>query len=326
MKIAVTGASGRIGNVLVRRLLEAGHEVLVLVRRENKALSGLPLQRVQGDVFDAAALAELVKDCEVLYHLAAVISIQGEKNGLVRQVNVEGTRKVLNISNQQGIRRVVYFSSVHAFSEFPLDAPFDETRPLAYQSRMAYNQTKAEAMDMAFHFAVENRMEVLALCPTGVLGPFDFEPSLSGQMLLDFYRQKIPVLVPGGFDWVDVRDVADAAVAAMHKGRSGEAYLLSGAYLTVTELAGLIGEITKKHVPKFVAPNWLLHAGLPFVAAYSKITATQPLYTGESLDTLLYGSKLISSEKARRELGYITRPLEDTIADAYGWFRQNGFL
>src|SRR5690606_2738302 len=158
-----------------------------------------------------------------------------------------------------------YFSSVHAFSEFPLDVPLDETRPLAFNSRMVYDQTKAEAMDLAFRFAAEKNMEVLALCPTAVIGPFDFEPSLTGQMLLDFYRRKIPVLVPGGFDWVDVRDVADAAVAALRKGRSGEAYLLSGNYATMTGLAERIHKITGKPVPKLIAPGWLLRLGLPFV-------------------------------------------------------------
>ncbi|MBV6443037.1 MAG: NAD-dependent epimerase/dehydratase family protein [Haliscomenobacteraceae bacterium CHB4] len=326
MKIAVTGASGRIGNVLARRLLEAGHELRVLARRESRALAGLPVQLVRGDLFDEEALAELTIECEALYHLAAVISIQGGKGGEVRKVNVEGTRKILEISSQQGVRRVVYFSSVHAFSEFPLDVPFDETRPLAFNSRMVYDQTKAEAMDMALRFAAEKNMEVLALCPTGVLGPFDFEPSLSGKMLLDFYRQKIPMLVPGGFDWVDVRDVTDAAANALHKGRSGEAYLLSGNYVPMTGLAELINKITGKPAPKLVAPDWLLRLGLPFVYGYSKLTGKPPLYTGEALDTLRYGSKLISCEKARRELGYSARPLEDTIAEAYDWFWQNGYL
>lgn len=326
MKIAITGASGRIGNALVRKLLEAGHELRVLVRRENKSLAGLPLQRVQGDVLDSAALAELAQGCEVLFHLAALISIQGGMDGLVRRTNVEGTRKVLEISLQEGVRRVVYFSTFHVFSEFPADEPLDETRPLAFRHRMAYTQTKAEALDFALRFSRENNLEVVALCPTGVLGPFDYAPSLSGQMLLDFYRKKIPMLVPGGVDWVDVRDVADAALAAIQKGRSGEAYILSDRYASVAELAQLIGNITGKPVPKYLVPNWLLRAGLPFVEAYSKVTATPPLYTGEALDTLRDGAKLVSNEKARRELGFVARPLEQTIADAYDWFKQNGYL
>lgn len=326
MKIAITGASGRIGNVLVRKLLEAGHELRALVRRDSKSLEGLPLHRVRGDVLDMTATAELVEDCEMLFHLAAVVSIQGGMNGLVRRTNVEGTRKVLEISLQEGVRRVVYFSTFHVFDEFPPDEPLDETRSLKFQNRMAYTQTKAEALDFALRFSRENKLDVIALCPTSVLGPYDYAPSLSGQMLLDFYNRKIPMLVPGGVDWVDVRDVAEAAVAAMQKGRSGEAYILSGQYASVPEIVRLIGNITGKPVPKYLAPNWLLRAGLPFVEAYSKITTTPPLYTGEALDTLHDGAKMVSSEKARRELGFSARPLEETIADAYHWFEQNGYL
>lgn len=326
MKIALTGASGRLGNVLARHLLEAGHELRVLQRRDSPALAGLPLHRVQGDLFDTAALSELARGCDVLYHLAAVISIRGGMHGRVQQVNVDGTRKVLETSLQAGARRVVYFSSVHAFCQFPLDGPFDETRPLALQSRVAYDRSKAEALDFALRFARETALEVVALCPTGVLGPLDFEPSLSGRMLIDFYRGKIPLLVPGGFDWVDVRDVAQAAEAALQRGRSGEAYLLPGAYVDMPGLARLVGKVTGRPVPRHVAPDGLLRFGLLFVGAFARLTGSRPLYTGESLDALRYGSKRISGEKARLELGYSARPLAATIADSYEWFNRNGYL
>ncbi len=326
MKIALTGASGRIGNVLVRRLLADGHELRVLSRRESKALAGLPIGQVKGDLSDAAALSELAAGVEVLFHLAAVVSVQGGMQGKVRQANVEGTRKVLEASLQCGVRRVVCFSSVHAFQEGQPEELLDETRPLALHSRTAYSQTKAEALDLAFRFSAEKKLEVLALCPTSVIGPFDYEPSLSGQMLIDFYRQKIPMLVAGGFDWVDVRDVAEAAVAAMDKGHSGEAYLLSSQYATMSEMAQRIGRATGKRTPKYLAPDGLLRLGVPFVVAFARLTGTRPLYTGEALDALRYGSKRVSSEKAKRELGYSPRSLETTLADSFTWFREHHYL
>ena len=326
MKIALTGAAGRIGNVLVRKLLDAGHDLRVLVRRQDRSLAGLPLERVPGDLLDPAAVARLTEDCEVLYHLAAVVSIQGGLNGAVHRTNVDGTRLVLETARQQGVRRMVYFSTFHVFSGIPADQPLDETRPLDSQTRMAYTRSKAEALETALAFSRNNDLEVIALCPTGVLGPSDYAPSPAGQMLLDFYRGKIPVLVPGGVDWVDVRDVADAAVAALHRGRSGEAYILSGRYASVAELARIIGRVTGRPMPRFTAPEWLLRAGLPFAAGYARLTGTRPLYTRESIDTLRDGAKIVSCDKARRELGYSTRPLEDTIADAYAWFEQNGYL
>lgn len=327
MKVAVTGASGRVGNVVVRKLLESGHDVRVLVRRaDDRALAGLSLTPVRGDVFDEAALRTLARGCDVLYHLAAVVSIHGDPDGRVRQTNVEGTRKVLEISHECGIRRVVYFSTFHVFDEFPQDEPLDETRPLAFRSNMAYTRTKAEALQWALEFGRQTGMEVVALCPTGVLGPFDFGPSPAGQMLLDFYRRKIPLLPPGGVDWVDVRDVAGAAVEALRKGRGGEAYILSGQYASVSDLARCIGTVTQCPVPQRVAPDCLLRVALPFVALWAQISGKQPLFTSESLDTLRDGARMVSCEKARRELGYVARPLEDSIRDAFNWFKTNGYL
>lgn len=326
MKIAVTGASGRIGNVVVRQLLEAGHELRILQRRDSKALAGLPLERIFGDLFDPSALSGLTRDCEVLIHLAALISVQGGLAGKVHQVNMEGTRLALEAAQNQGLRRAICFSSIHAFSQLPQDLVLDETRPLAFHSAMAYDRSKAAALAFAQAFAAKNSLEVIALCPTSVIGPFDFGPSLSGQMFLDFYRQKIPMLAPGGFDWCDVRDIAAAAVSALHGARSGEAYLLPGHYATLPEIAAIVRHITGKATPTRVAPNALLRLGIPFIQALAKITGKHPLYTKEALDTLRDGAKQISGEKARYELGYSARSLETTIADTYEWFKQNGYL
>ncbi len=326
MKIAVTGASGRIGNVVVRQLLEAGHKVRVLQRSESRALEGLTLERIPGDLFNRAALTQMAEGCEALVHLAALISMQGDMGGKVPQINVEGTRNVLETALENGLKRVVYFSSIHAFNQLPTEGIFDETRPLAFRSHIAYNRSKAEAMDLVHQFAARNNLEIVTLCPTGVIGPFDFEPSLSGQMLLDFYNQNIPLLVPGGFDWCDVRDVAAAAVSALYKGRSGEAYLLSGHYATLLQIAQMVGKVTSKPIPRYVAPNWMLRLGIPFVEIFSKITGKHPLYTSDMLDTLLEGPKHISSKKAQLELGYAARSLENSITDAYEWFEHNGYL
>ena len=326
MKIAVTGASGRIGNVVVRKLVQAGHEVRILQRRESRALEGLQLEKVQGHLLDQGALDRLVEGCAVVIHLAALISVQGGQGGQVHQTNVDGTRYVLGAAVSGGVRRIVHFSSIHAFYQLPAPEVLDETRALAFHSRMAYDRSKAEAMHFAMQTAAKNDLEIVALCPTSVIGPFDFAPSIAGKMFLDLYHRKIPLLVPGGFDWCDVRDVADAAVTALHKGRNGAAYLLSGRYATLLEIAQIVWKVTGKPTPKHIAPDWLLRFGLPFVHAFSKVSGQSPIYTREALDTLRDGSRYISSEKARSDLDYSARPLEDSIADVYYWFKQNGYL
>ncbi|MCC7507685.1 MAG: NAD-dependent epimerase/dehydratase family protein, partial [Saprospiraceae bacterium] len=203
MQIALTGASGRIGNVVARRLLAAGHRLRVLQRRDKPSLAGLPLEIVSGHLLDRPSLEALAEGCEALIHLAGLISVHGDRGGEVVRINVEGTRQVLEASLARGLRRVIVFSSVQAFSPPPAGRALDESAPLALQSAMAYNRAKAESLLLAQRFAAEHPLEVLTLCPTGVLGPYDYEPSLSGRMLIDFHRGRIPLLTPGGADWVD---------------------------------------------------------------------------------------------------------------------------
>lgn len=326
MKTAITGASGRIGNLLLKMLVENGHDVRVLAHRNRDGFEKLPVEIVGGSILEPPDLDRLTKDCDVIFHLAAVISIRGGFSEHLRKVNIAGTQNLLEAARRQNVRRVVSFGSVHAFSEDEPDTPFDETRPLALHAPMAYSRTKAEALDLTLRFAKENGPEVIALCPTSVLGPFDPEPSLSGQMLIDFYKGNIPMLAPGGFDWVDVRDVVAGALSAMHSGRSGEAYLLSGRYATMSDIVRIIGDVTGRPVPKHVAPYLLLRAVAPLVEVFSRITGTQPRFTRDAVVTLRRGSRFVSSEKARKDLGYTSRPLEDTIADAYQWFAQHNYL
>ena len=326
MKIALTGASGRIGNVVARRLLDAGHHLRVLQRRDKPSLAGLPLERVSGHLLDRPSLEVLAGGCEALIHLAGLISVHGDLGGEVVRINVEGTRQVLEASLARGLRRVIVFSSVQAFVPPPAGQALDESAPLALQSPMAYNRAKAESLDLARRFATERPLEVLTLCPTGVLGPFDFEPSLSGQMLLDFHRGHIPMLTPGGADWVDVRDVADATLAALDGGQNGSVYLLGGRYASIGDLAATIGRVTGRRVPRLVAPEWLLRSSLPLMGAWARLSGTPARFTAEMLDTLRDHPKVVSTEKARQELGYSPRPLEETLADAFEWFKSAGYL
>lgn len=326
MQIALTGASGRIGNVVARRLLAAGHRLRVLQRRDKPSLAGLPLEIVSGHLLDRPSLEALAEGCEALIHLAGLISVHGDRGGEVVRINVEGTRQVLEASLARGLRRVIVFSSVQAFSPPPAGRALDESAPLALQSAMAYNRAKAESLLLAQRFAAEHPLEVLTLCPTGVLGPYDYEPSLSGRMLIDFHRGRIPLLTPGGADWVDVRDVADAALAALDGGQNGAAYLLGGRYASISDLAATIGRVTGRRVPRLVAPEWLLRTALPFMGAWARLSGTPARFTPEMLDTLREHPKAVSTEKARRELGYSPRPLEDTLADAFEWFKTAGYL
>ncbi|MBK8557495.1 MAG: NAD-dependent epimerase/dehydratase family protein [Lewinellaceae bacterium] len=316
MKIAITGASGHIGAAVCRVLLEAGHDLTALVHSDQRGIAGLPLRTVSGSILDPNSLDALTKDAEVLVHLASLISIGNLSKSILEEVNIRGTQAVLAACTRNGVRRLVYFSSVHAYKTPAHVQAFDENIPLANALDFPYAQTKAAAQRLVVQ---EKQLETIVLNPSSVLGPWDFKPSLQGKMLLDFTLGRIPLLPPGGFDWVDNRDVAKVVLAALTQGVSGEAYLLTGRYASVQEMANMVCQLAGRKPPILSAPMWTLKMALPLLQAWSWALKEPPLYTAESLIHLQEGHPNISSEKARLAFGFEARPLETTVQDALDW-------
>jgi dihydroflavonol-4-reductase len=289
MRVVVTGATGHVGSNLVRALLRRGDHVRVMVRGQQRSLEGLEVERVTGDVRDEASLRAAFAGAEIVYHLAAVISISGDANGMVREVNVEGTRRVAEAALAAGVRRLVHCSSVHAFDLYrgDLAAPVDETwhRVPDAPSHFAYDRSKA-AGERALRAVIDRGLDAVILHPSGIVGPYDFGPSRMGRVLLGLYHRRLPSLVDGGFDFVDVRDVVQGLMAAADKGRAGENYLVTGHFLTVPALARVAAGITGVRPPRLNAPIWLCRLGVPFAGAYGWVRKQEPLYTSESLAVL----------------------------------------
>lgn len=326
MKIAVTGGTGQIGTVLIRMLLEQGHEVSALLRSWEGGLKNLPIRKVQGDTTDPASLDTLLEGNEIVMHLAAIVSITGDQGGLVRKTNFEGTCNVVEACLKNKIRKLIHFSSVHAYDSYPHDTPMDETRPLVGPDGYAYDRSKSDAQAYVQKAVKERGLDAVIINPTAVLGPYDYRPSIKGQLMIDFYKGKIPVLTPGGYDWVDSRDVCDAAIRAIEHGKTGESYLCSGQYYTIRDFAALIGKVIDRKMPTLVMPFGVLKAAVPFVEAWARLSGKQPLYTRESIDALMEGNPHVSHAKAARDLGYHPRPLEETLRDTYAWLKAEGML
>ena len=325
-RILVTGATGHIGAQLVRELLADGRRVRALVREDRRALAGLPVEEVPGDVRDPASIRRALDGVEVVYHLAALISLTGEQGGRVRAVNVEGTRTVVEGCLARGVARLVHFSSIHACSQAPRDEALDERRGAADPRHApAYDRSKA-AGERTVAAGVARGLPAVIVLPTAVLGPFDFKPSRMGRVLLDLAQGRMPALVEGGFDWVDGRDVARAAIAAEHAGRPGERYLLSGTFLPVTALAELVAELTGIPAPRFVVPQWLARSVAPAVLGWAKLTGSEPRFTPDSLLALRTGHARIDHARASAELDFHPRPLRETVRDALAWFAAQGLL
>ena len=321
MKIGVTGATGHIGNNLVRRLVEEGHQVRIFVHKKPGIFDSLPLDIVYGDMLDEGTVKDFVEGLDAVYHLAARIFIDGRHSMEYFRQNVEGTRIILDVAKGTGIKRFVYFSSIHAYDSRPLDQPLDESRPLAVHDRYLYNRSKALSQQMVLEASGEG-LNALVLNPTAVIGPNDYKPSLLGQAVIRLAKGKLPALIPGGYDWVDVRDVAEAALRALSMGNTGEAYLISGHWHSLSDL---YEEIRKKLSVKkqlYVLPAWLARIGVPFLGIWSALAGQEPLYTQGSITFLKHSNRLIKHEKATRDLDYHPRTFESTVADTLDWFRQ----
>lgn len=325
MKIAITGASGHIGNNLVRTLIKRGIHPRVLVHKDQKSIEGLAVDRFEGDITDKDVVCRFCESADVVFHLAAVITLAGRRDLVAEAVNVGGTENVVSACLENKVNRLVHFSSIHALSDFPLDVPVDETRELAIgREFLPYNRSKARGEQVVLD-GVKRGLSAVIINPTSVLGPNDFHLSAMGRTVLDLARGRLPALVSAGYDFVDVRDVVDGALVAMERGKVGERYLLSGRRTTFTELAQIIASFTGVPAPTFVSPMWLARMGAPFVSMWSWMTHQEPRYTSVSLK-ILRGNTNVLHDKAMKELNFNPRPLKQTLAATIEWFRQVGLV
>jgi dihydroflavonol-4-reductase len=325
MITAVTGASGHLGGNLVRALLAEGRTVRVLARSDRRAFEGLDVQVVEGDIADPAALRALLDGAETVFHLAGRISLVGAEGGLVEKTNVDGVRHVLQGCREAGVRRLVHFSSIHAFDTNPNDRVIDETRRLALGPRnAAYDRSKAEGQQAVLD-AVGDGLDAVIVNPGAVVGPFDFKVSRMGSVFLDICHGRLPMLIDGGYNWVDARDVCAGAILAEKKGRRGECYLLTGHWVHICEVSRIIGRITGRRTAQTTAPIWLAAAASWFSLGWGMLRGRTPKFTPAAIRAI-QSHRYISHEKAVRELGYHPRPFEETVRDTLEWFQQAGMI
>lgn len=319
----VTGATGMVGNNLVRHLLETGRTVRVLVREENKmSLAGLDVESYIGDVLQPKTIQAAMKGVSTVFHLAGAISIDGKNDSNMKRVNIEGTANVAVACRNAGVERMVHFSSIHALSFHPKDVPIDESRDLALDHRehLAYDLSKAES-ERRVLVEMQFGLDAVILNPVGIIGPFDFEPSPAGEFLQQLIHRQLPGLVKAGYFWVDVRDVARAAVAAESNGRCGERYILHSQYATFESIAGWVQETSGARPPRLVLPIWVAKIFAPAVVWYSRLRGIRPLVTPEAIQIICCHQN-IATEKAATELGFQPRPIRETVVDTVRWLQK----
>ena len=320
----VTGATGHLGNVLVRELLRRGKRVRALVEPgdEARALAGLDVEVVRGDVLRPETLPAAFAGTDVLFHLAGVVSISSLDIELVRTVNVDGTRNVVQAARQAGVRRLVYTSSVHALTEPGRGGVL--TEEAGYDPALApgdYGKAKAAASRIVLD-AVREGLDAVIVNPVYVLGPHDYRLSEIGEVILMFSRFPVPAGMDGCYDFIDVRDIATGHVAAAERGRTGESYLLSGERMTVRELMRILAGLAGRKPPRVFIPLKVAAGIAAFAPIFEKVTRRRALLTPYAVHTLAVDFE-IRDRKAREELGHAPRPIEQTLRDAWAWMKEN---
>jgi dihydroflavonol-4-reductase len=321
-RVAVTGATGQVGNVLVRALNQRSIHPRAVVRRTSDvgALDGARYDRAEGDVSSLDSLVEAFRGCDTVFHSAALVTISDRHEAALRKTNIEGTRNVLEACERAGVRRLVYVSSVHALTEPErgvLDerAGFDEAR--AYG---AYGRSKAAASALVQKHAREGRVDAVLVLPTGVIGPHDYRLSPQAKMVAMIGRGRMPVTMEGGYHWVDVRDVAEGAILAGEKGKTGEAYIVDGERVTTMQIAEFVASCAGVRPPIAVVPLKLAAPFARLAPLYERVTGKDAMFSPYSVHTLSAPNH-VSSDKARSELGYAPRPVRIAFEDAWKWLR-----
>ena len=331
----VTGGTGFVGNNVIKKLVEQGAQVRTLIRSEEKAREALKdllgtVETCIGDIRSEADISKLFKEsdqCEYIFiHTAAIVDISGYAFiQEMHDVNVQGTAAVLKVCREKNVKRFVYVSSVHAITEpknNALTCEISEFKPETVVG--AYAKTKAEASVLVMK-AVQEGLDAVMVHPSGIIGPNDYSNTHLSQPIVDYNDGKIPAAVIGGYDFVDVRDVADGIIAACNTGKPGSCWILSGTYHTACEFLNEMAVHLHKKEIKITLPMWLARFSLPFMKAYFALAKKRPLYTSYSLYTLRSNGNF-SHEKASRELGYKPRDFKDTIRDTCEFLRKTGAI
>lgn len=315
----VTGATGHVGNVLVRKLLERGEKVraLILPGESREPLSGLKVEAVEGDVLDLDTMRESTRGVKGVFHLAGVISIMPGADPFMRKVNVDGTKNVIRAAMENG-KKLIYTSSIHAIQRVE-EGVIDESLPYDMNNPYgAYDRSKAEATLDVLN-AAQTGLDAVVTCPTGVIGPYDFRGSMMGAVIHDAAAAKPSLYVDGAYDFVDVRDVAEGLISAAGNGKRGESYILSGQKISVQHVLETVREITGKNFFQLKVPFSLAKFAAMFMPLYYQLARETPRFTPYSLEVLQSNSN-ISHAKAARELGYSPRSLRESIKDTVRWF------
>lgn len=320
--ILVTGASGFLGWHVARLLVERGHSVRALCRPGSQ-IRELDVERVTGDLRDAASLEDACQGCEVIFHVAADYRLWSKNPSDLYASNVDGTRNLLAAAERAGVSRVVYTSTVGCIG-MPGGQNGDETTPVSIGDMAGhYKRSKWLAEQVALEKAREG-LPVVIVNPTAPIGDHDWKPTPTGKIIADFLRGKLPAFIDTGLNLVDARDTALGHLLAAEHGRPGERYILGCENLTLEQILGRIAAIAGKPAPTAKIPYALAYAAGVATTAWANVTGREPVAPLEAVK-MARKKMFVTHAKAARDLGFVPCPVDAALRRAVDWFRNNGY-
>lgn len=320
----LTGATGHVGYAILKELQNHPEkDVKIIIRRDPGIFEGLNCEKVKGDITDYESLLKAFQGADIVYHVAGCVEIKPGNEDFVYDVNVNGTKNVLRACRKAGVKRLVYMSSVDTYVPLPEGEVMREVYHYdPDELEGTYAKTKAEATQLVLDANKPGVLETVVCQPSACMGPYDFKVSSVGSMIRMFSSGHFPITMTfGGYNFVDVRDVALGTIAAGDKGGAGQVYILCNQSCTVDEFITQLAEVCGNKPPKIKLGKGLIDFAAPLMEGYYKAARKPAIFTRYAVRKLCSNCNF-SFEKAQKELGYNPRPLRESLADTIAWIAE----
>ena len=327
--ILVTGTTGFLGSAVLRKLIEAGEPVRVLVRHSSNRLNlkGLAIEIIEGDLLDKDSIEKALRGCKGLFHVAADYRIWVPKPESMFNVNVFGTRQLMELALEAGIEKVIYTSSVAVLGNESNAAPGHEETPVSFTDMVGpYKQSKFRAEEAVRELISLKGLPAVIVNPSTPIGPRDIKPTPTGRIIVEAALGQIPAYVDTGLNIAHVDDIAEGHLLAYKKGKIGERYILGGENMTLKQILNEVATIMQQTAPKICIPHIALLPIAYIVDYWARYMGSEePFITVDGLK-MSRKKMFFSSSKAICDLDYKYRSSKEAITDAIGWFKKNGYL
>ena len=327
MKVLVTGADGMLGTHIVKELLHQNYEVRVFLLPDipTPTLEGLPIERYTGNILDKSTIEKAISGCDATIHAAALTDVWPSRSEIVRKVNIEGTKNIIEAVKKEGQKRFVYIGSGSSFAFGPPENPGDEQGDfVGGRYGLDYIDSKHEAQELVLKAAKEGELPAVIIAPTFMFGAYDSKPG-AGKMILSVYERKLMFCSAGGRNFVYTGDVAVAVVNALTKGRIGECYLAGNENLTYTEAFDKISKEVDSPTKTIVLPSGLIKVYGQLGSFFGRLFNKAPLVSAP-MAQIACDRQCFTAAKAIKELDMPQTPIEIAIRQSFAWFKKNNYI